>query len=184
MGDARTPEVVVIAALAEQSRVIGRGLELPWRLPADLRRFKALTLGHPVVMGRRTFEALLHQNGGPLPGRENVVLTRHPVGVHHPGVHVVGSLPEALAAFAGRPRVFIGGGGEVYAQVLGGGGGPVLADRLELTLVEGDFEGDAFFPPYEALVGPVFERRGVEAHPAEGGRPAFRFETYVRTGAA
>ena len=176
----RRPEIVVIAALGERTRVIGRGLELPWHLPADLRRFKALTLGHPVVMGRRTFEALLHPNGRPLPGRENVVLTRHPMHTDHPGIHVYNGLDDALAAFAGRERVFIGGGGTVYAQVLGADGGPVRADRLELTLVEDDPPGDAFFPAWEPLVGPVFERAGVERHPAEGGRPAFRFETYVR----
>jgi dihydrofolate reductase len=184
----RRPEVVVIAALAEKSRVIGRGLELPWHLPADLRRFKALTRGHPVVMGRRTFEALLHKNGRPLPDRENVVLTRHAMHSDHPGVHVYNGLDDALAAFPAAERVFIGGGGTLYAQVLGagpgspGGGGAVLADRLELTLVEADPEGDAFFPEWEPLVGTVFERVGVEAHPAEGGRPAFRFETYVRHG--
>ncbi len=183
IGHQTSPEVVVIAALGEKNRVIGRGMELPWRLPDDLRRFKRLTLGHPVVMGRRTFEALLHQNGGPLPGRENVVLTRHPVATGHPGIHVHASLPEALAAFAGCERVFIGGGGQVYAQALGDGGGPVLADRLELTLVAGDAEGDAFFPPYAHLLdanGGPFVREAAEAHPASGGAPAFRFETHVR----
>lgn len=172
-------EVVVIAALGEKNRVIGRGLELPWRIPADLRRFKRLTLGHPIVMGRRTFEALLHQNGGPLPRRENVVLTRHTVRSDHPGIHVYNGLDEALAAFADRERVFIGGGAEVYAQAL------ERADRLELTLVEGDFEGDAFFPPYarwlDAHGGP-FVLTAEEAHTAESGAPAFRFETYVRRG--
>lgn len=175
-------EIIAIAALGEKTRVIGRGLELPWHLPADLRRFKALTLGCPIVMGRRTFESLLHQNGRPLPGRENVVLTRHPMHSDHPGVHVYGGLDEALAAFADRERVFIGGGGTLYAQVLGAEGGAVLADRLELTVVEDDPAGDAFFPPWAHLVGPVYEAAGVERHPAEGGRPAFRFETYVRRG--
>ena len=98
-------------------------------------------------MGRRTFESLLYQFGGPLPGRENVVLTRHPTRVDHPGIHVYGGLDQALAAFADRERVFIGGGAGVYGAVLGAGGGPVRADRLELTLVEGTFEGDTYFPP-------------------------------------
>jgi dihydrofolate reductase len=178
------PEIVVIAALAERSRVIGRGLELPWHLPADLRRFKALTLGHPVIMGRRTFEALLHQNGRPLPDRENVVLTRHAMRSDHPGVHVYGSLDEALAAFANNEIVFIGGGATIYAQVLGIEGAPVIADRLELTLVDADPSGDVFFPPWEQLVGPVFQRTAMEPHPAEGGRPAFRFETYRRAAGA
>lgn len=174
----------MIAALAERSRVIGRGLELPWHLPADLRRFKALTLGHPVIMGRRTFDALLHQNGRPLPDRENVVLTRHAMRSDHPGVHVHASLEDALAAFADSPIVFIGGGATLYAQVLGGEGDVVVADRLELTLVDADPPGDAFFPPWEHLVGAVFERTNVESHPAEAGRPGFRFETYLRTAGA
>jgi dihydrofolate reductase len=170
-------EVVVIAALAEENRVIGAGLDLPWRIPADLRRFKALTLGHPVVMGRRTFESLVHQFGGPLGGRENVVLTRGPLHVDHPDVRVCGALDDALDAFAGRARVFVGGGATVYAAAL------PRADRLELTLVEGAFEGDTFFPPYAHLVeGPeaVFERVATERHDAEGEAPAFRFETFVR----
>lgn len=182
------PEVVVVAAVAEapgtpSDRLIGAGLDLPWHLPADLRRFKAMTLGHPLVMGRKTFESLLHQFGGPLPGRETVVLTRHPAAVHHPGIHVVGSLGAALDAFPDASSVFIGGGAAVYADVLGGG--PRLADRLELTLVEGAFTGDTFFPPYAHLLeenGGPFRRVATERHPAEGGRPAFRFETFVREG--
>ena len=178
------PEVVVIAAVAEApgtpaDRLIGDGLELPWHLPADLRRFKALTRGHPLVMGRRTFESLLHQFGGPLPERENVVLTRHPTAVDHPGIHVYGSLDAALATFADRERVFVGGGAGVYGSVLDAG----LADRLELTVVEGAFRGDTFFPPYRHLLGEnggPFRLTERERHSAEGGRPAFRFETYVR----
>ena len=100
-----TPEVVLIAAVAEApgtegDRLIGDGMDLPWHLPADLKRFKALTLGYPLVMGRRTFESLLHQFGGPLPNRENVVLTRHSTHVDHPGIHVYSGLPEAMDAFA------------------------------------------------------------------------------------
>ena len=179
------PEIVVIAALAEApgtdaDRLIGDGMELPWHLPADLRRFKALTEGWPLVMGRRTFESLLHQFGGPLPNRENVVLTRHPAAVDHPGIHVHSGLESAVAAFADRDRVFIGGGAGVYGSVLDDG--PVQADRLELTFVGGAFEGDTFFPPYRHLIAPEgpFERTFREAHPAADGRPAFRFETFVR----
>lgn len=158
-------------------------MDLPWHLPADLRRFKALTTGHPLVMGRRTFESLLHQFGGPLPNRENVVLTRHPTHVDHPGIHVMGSLDAAFDAFADRERVFVGGGAGVYGAVLGADGGPVMADCLELTLVEGAFEGDTFFPPYRHLLaenGGPFERVSSERHPEADGRPAFRFETFVR----
>ena len=182
------PEIVVVAAVADApgtpaDRLIGDGMDLPWHLPADLRRFKALTLGHPLVMGRRTFESLLHQFGGPLPGRENVVLTRHPTHVDHPGIHVYGGLDEALDAFADRERVFIGGGAGVYGAVLGADGGRVRAHRLELTLVEGTFEGDTYFPPYRHLLadaGGPFRTTHTEAHAATDGRPAFRFETFVR----
>lgn len=188
------PEIVAIAAVAEApgqaaDRLIGRGLELPWHLPTDLRRFKALTLGHPLVMGRRTYESLVHQFGGPLPGRTTVVLTRTPEAVDAPpGGFAAAGLDAALAEIeargvAGRETVFIGGGAAVYGAVLGADGGPPRADRLELTLVEGAFEGDTFFPPYRHLLeaaGGPYRRVGVEAHPAEGGRPAFRFETYAR----
>jgi len=182
------PEIVVIAAVAEApgdpaDRLIGRGMELPWHLPADLRRFKALTEGWPLVMGRRTFESLLHQFGGPLPNRENVVLTRHPARVDHPGIHVYPGLAEAVEAFSDRERIFIGGGAGVYASVLADDG-PVRADRLELTLVRGAFEGDTYFPPYRHLLedeGGPFRRVAREEYEQDGGRPAFQFDTYVRS---
>ena len=174
----------MIAAVAEApgtdaDRLIGDGLELPWHIPTDFQRFKRLTLGHPLVMGRKTFESLLHQNGGPLPGRENVVLTRHPASVDHPGIHVYGSLEAALEAFAEAERVFIGGGAGVYGAVLESG----RADRLELTLVEGGFSGDTYFPPYRHLLAPnggPYRLAERQRHAASGGRPAFRFETYRR----
>ena len=181
------PELVVIAAVSEADRLIGDGLELPWHLPADLRRFKALTLGHPLLMGRRTFESLVHQFGGPLPGRENVVLTRDAetgarLAAEH-GATVYASLDDALAGLSGSERVFVGGGAGVYGAVLGADGEAPRADRLELTLVEGGpFEGDTYFPPYAHLVGEdgPYRLAATEAHPSEGGRPAFRFETFVR----
>lgn len=181
------PEIVVIAAVAEapgqpSDRLIGDGMDLPWHLPADLRRFKALTTGWPLVMGRKTFESLLHQFGGPLPNRENVVLTRHPTRVDHPGIHVYGGLDDVLEAFGDRERIFIGGGAGVYGSVLDPDG-PLQADRLELTLVEGAFAGDTYFPAYRHLLaenGGPFDLTERERHPAEAGRPAFRFDTYVR----
>ena len=184
------PEIVVIAAVAEApgspaDRLIGDGYALPWHLPPDLQRFKALTSGHPLVMGRKTFESLLVQFGGPLPNRENVVLTRHPSAVDHPGIHVYGGLAEAVDAFADRETVFIGGGAGVYASVLDPAS-PIQADRLELTFVQGAFEGDTFFPPYRHLLaehGGPFQRIATDAHAAAGGRPAFRFDTFVRDAA-
>ena len=189
------PTLTVIAAVAEapghpSDRLIGDGMELPWHLPADLRRFKALTLGHPLVMGRRTYESLVHQFGGPLPGRTSVVLSRRPEAVEPPpGGFAAGSLDEALAEIAARgvpgaEHVFIGGGADVYGAVLGAGGDAPLADRLELTLVEGEFSGDTYFPPFRHLLadaGGPYRLGASERHPPESGRPAFRFETYERT---
>lgn len=177
-------EIVLIAALAETDRVIGRGLDLPWRIPADLRRFKRLTTGHPLVMGRRTFASLVHQFGGPLPGRPHAVLTRHPEAVRtladgHPAVRFFPSLDDALAAHADAAQIFVAGGGDVYAEALGRT--PPLPDRLELTLVEGTFEGDTHFPPYEHLLGTAYRLAASERHAPEGDTPGFRFETWVRT---
>ena len=162
------PEIVLIAALAEGNRVIGRGMELPWHIPEDLKRFKRLTSGHPLVMGRKTFQSILNQFGRPLPNRRHIVLTRHPERVQHPVAEVFSSVPEALAALRDEPRIFIGGGEAIYTQTL------PLAHRLELTIVEGAHEGDVFFPEYESLIGCVFERSQVEAH------TGFRFETFIR----
>ncbi len=186
------PLLTAIAAVADapgspSDRLIGDGMELPWHLPADLRRFKALTLGHPLVMGRRTYESLVHQFGGPLPGRTTVVLSRTPDAVDAPpGGFAVASLDEALAEIAARgvpgaEHVYIGGGADVYALVLGS---PPRADRLELTFVEGAFRGDTFFPPYRHLLadaGGPFVRTFCEAHPGSNGQPPFRFETFART---
>lgn len=179
-------EVVVIAAVAEENRVIGKGMELPWHIPADLKRFKKLTTGHPLVMGRRTFESLMHQFGGPLPDRQNVVLTRDRETAENlatlaSNITTCSSLEAALGAFASHDVVFIGGGASVYEAALDASDGPPLADRLELTIVEGSFEGDTFFPPYAHLLGTAYELAGGEIHRAEDGRPGFRFETWVRT---
>jgi dihydrofolate reductase len=162
------PELVLIAAVAEENRVIGRDRDLPWHIPADLRRFKALTTGHPLVMGRRTFESVVHQFGGPLPDRRMVVLTTQGPFDAYPDVETYASIDAAMDAVADADRVFIGGGAAIYEQFL------PRADRLELTLVEGDYEGDTYFPPFEHLIGDVFEEVGVDA------RDGFRFVTYER----
>lgn len=162
------PEIVLIAALAEQNRVIGRGLSLPWHLPEDLRRFKRLTTGHPLVMGRRTFDALVHQFGGPLPKRRNIVLTRHGPVPGFPTLETYGSVEAVLEALRDVPTLFIGGGSAVYEAFL------PLADRLELTLVAGAHPGDVFFPPFEHLIGTTFTCTHEEP------RDGFRFVTYRR----
>lgn len=131
------PRVYLVAAVAANG-VIGEGGKLPWRIPEDLRHFKSLTLGHPVIMGRKTWESL----GRPLPGRENIVVTRT-AGFAAPGAHVAASLDAALALCAGEPVAFVIGGGEIYAAAL------PLADGMVLTEIGRDFPGDARFPDFD-----------------------------------
>lgn len=131
------PRISVIAAVARNG-VIGVDNRLPWRLPEDLAHFKALTLGHPVLMGRRTFESL----GRPLPGRSNVVITRNP-DYRPAGCLVAASLADAIALCPEAEEVFFIGGADLYAQAI------PLADRLYLTEVAIDAEGDARFPDYD-----------------------------------
>jgi len=132
------PRVYLVAAVAANG-VIGAGGKLPWRLPEDLRHFKALTLGHPVIMGRKTWESLALR---PLPGRENIVVTRSP-GYGAPGAHVAASLEAALALCAGESVAFVIGGGELYEAAL------PLADGLVLTEIGRDYAGDATFPQFD-----------------------------------
>ena len=170
------PELVLVAALSAKNRVIGRGDQLPWHIPADLQHFKRLTLGETLLVGRKTYESILAQFGGPLPGRDMAVLSRRGPMTSAPNVPMYPSIDEALSALSHLERVVIAGGGEVYAQTV------ERADRLELTLVGGEHEGDAFFPPFRHLVGSTFGEVWSEGHIAEGGRPAFRFVRYERIG--
>ncbi|HEX3553693.1 MAG TPA: dihydrofolate reductase [Thermoanaerobaculia bacterium] len=126
--------VTLIAAMAA-NRTIGLDSRLPWRLPADLRRFKALTLGHTMIMGRRTFDSI---GGQPLYGRPTIVVTRNPAW-SAPGVEVAHSLDEALAKAQGE-EVFVAGGEEIFRLAL------PRADRIQLTRIDRDFPGDTFFP--------------------------------------
>jgi dihydrofolate reductase len=134
---AAPPRVTLVAARARDG-AIGRGNALPWHLPEDLRHFKATTLGHPIVMGRRTFESI----GRPLPGRRTIVVSRDAAWTHD-GCERAGSLDEALALAAGAPEVFVVGGGQLYATAM------PRADRLIVTDVEIDVDGDVFFPPID-----------------------------------
>jgi len=158
---------VTIALIAARSAngVIGRGGGLPWRLPDDLRRFKALTMGHTLVMGRRTWDSI----GRPLPGRRTIVLSRNH-SLTLAGVTVVHDLAAAYAAATGD--VFVVGGAAVYAGALRG------ATRLYLTEVHADVEGDARFPPVDLSTWRL-ERE--EHHPADATHAhAFTFRDYVR----
>ena len=136
-----------------RNRVIGRDNQLPWRLPEDLKRFKALTMGHPIVMGRKTFESI----GKALPGRLNLVVTRGPWSgpAGADGPFPCGSLDAAIerARATGTAEAFVIGGGQIYELAL------PLADRLYLTLVDGEHEGDAFFPKWDEAAFSEVERQ-------------------------
>jgi dihydrofolate reductase len=129
--------VSIIAAMS-RGRVIGTKGGLPWHLPEDLKRFSQLTRGHPVVMGRKTFESI----GRLLPGRENRIVTRRD-DFGPEGARVFRSLPDALEDSAGE--IFVIGGAEIYAQAMS------IADRIYLTLIDCDVEGDTYFPAIDEL---------------------------------
>ena len=157
-----TPLITLIVARA-QNGVIGRDGRLPWHLPADLKRFKALTMGSVMIMGRKTFESL----PGILPGRRHVVLTRDPAWQAE-GAEVAHDLAEALA-LAGDEAAVIGGA-EIIALAL-----PV-AGRIELTEVHADVPGDTFLPP----LGEGWRETFRESHEPSGEKPGFAFVTLAR----
>lgn len=177
MSAAEAIGVTIVAAVATNG-VIGRGNELVWRLPSDLRHFKALTLGKPVVMGRRTFQSI----GRALPGRTNIVVSRDRAFAAE-GVETAGDLGTALAraravaAASGATAVAVIGGGEIYAQAM------ALADRLEITEVALAPEGDTVFPPIDPASWEETAR--VAGGRGERDEADFAFVSYRRrTGAA
>jgi dihydrofolate reductase len=131
------PRLTLIAAVAKNG-IIGRDNKLPWRLSEDLKHFKALTMGHPMIMGRKTWESL----PGKLPGRPHIVVTRNPAYAAEGGT-VVTSLHAAVAAAGDTDEVFVIGGADLYTQAF------EYADRLQLTEIDADFEGDAHFPDWD-----------------------------------
>ncbi len=157
-----------------RNRVIGRDNDLPWSLPADMKHFMTTTRGHPVIMGRRTFESMDRR---PLPRRTNIVVTRTP-GYEAPGAVVVESLDAALAvaraqcAVDGVDEAFVTGGAGLYAEAL------PLADRLYVTVIDADLDGDTFFPELDWRLWREVDR---ESHPADQ-RHAYSFviSTYER----
>ena len=161
-------KLVLVAAVARNG-AIGKDNALLWRLPEDLKHFKSVTLGHPIVMGRRTFDSI----GRPLPGRRNLVVTRNPAW-RHEGVESFASLDAALAAaeqaHPADDTICIIGGGELYAQAL------PRADELLLTEIDADFEADTFFPAWARGAFDEVER---ETHASEAGW-AYHFVTYRR----
>jgi dihydrofolate reductase len=128
--------VTLLAAIG-RNLVIGRDGAMPWHLPADLKHFKATTMGHPMVMGRKTFESI----GRPLPGRRTIVVTRQP-DWRHPDVETAHSLADALALAGPADEVFVVGGGQVYAEAM------PFAQRMILSEVDDAPDGDAFFPEW------------------------------------
>jgi dihydrofolate reductase len=166
-----TLPLCLIAALAE-NRVIGRDNQLPWHLPADLKHFKALTLGKPIIMGRKTWDSL----GRPLPGRLNLVVSRQP-GLQLQGAEVFASLEQAIeraSAWAGEQGVgelMLIGGAQLYEQAMD------KAERLYLTRVALRPQGDAWFPVHAERDWCLQDCR---AHAADEQVPAYRFETWVR----
>lgn len=150
--------IAIVVALSTTTRAIGQSNRLLWHIPDDLRRFKEKTLGKPVIMGRKTFESILSMNGRPLPNRQNIVLS-HQSNYMIDGVETATSLEAALEkARAHKPEeIHIGGGEPLYRQAL------PFVDRLFLTYVDDDCEGDAFFPEID---GDFVEtkRHGVRIH--------------------
>ncbi len=164
------PEIVLVVAVADNG-VIGNEGAMPWHLPADLRHFRRLTVGKPVVMGRKTFESI----GKPLSGRHNIVLTRQP-GFAAEGVTAVANLAEAIAAAglnpkARAPEIMVIGGAQIYAEAL------PIATRVELTRIHVSPEGDTYFPQLDPA-------RWIEtartAHAADADAPAHDFITLAR----
>jgi dihydrofolate reductase len=143
----RNPEICIIAALSE-NRVIGKDGQIPWRIPEDMKHFRELTTPHPIIVGRKTYESFPKR---PLPNRVNIILSREytkttdsdvDLDVYH-YKHLGSAI--ALGASLDHEKVFIVGGGQIYNQTID------LADRLFLTLVRGDFDGDTYFPDYSAF---------------------------------
>ena len=164
MSALRPPRVEIVVARADNG-VIGRDGGLPWHLPEDLRRFKAITMGKPMVMGRRTFESLPRL----LPGRRHIVLTRD-LQWEAEGAEVERDAQGAIA-LANGPRLSVIGGAEIFGLFL------PLADRVELTEVHAEPEGDTYLPAFDPG---EWKPAGREDHPAKDGRPAFSFVTLVR----
>ena len=157
-----------LTLIVATDRVRGIGIEnrLPWRLPEDLAHFKRTTIGHPIIMGRKTFESI----GRALPGRRNIVVTRNPAW-RHDGVDTVLSLPAAMA-LAPESDAFVIGGAEVYAQAM------PMCERLIITEIDRVFDCDAFFPPIDAN---QWQETAREAYYSEQIGCSYAFVTYQRT---
>ena len=149
-GKPEQPEVVLIVAMA-RNRVIGKGGALPWHISDDLKRFRNLTMGHPIIMGRKTYDSI----GRALPGRRNIVISRN-TGLDIKDVEATVSLQSALEMTSDADEVFVIGGQQIYQLAL------PLADRIELTLIDQDFEGDVLFPEIDLTTWKESQREARE----------------------
>lgn len=162
----KQPIISMIAAMAK-NRVIGHENSLPWHLPEDLKHFKQMTLGKPVVMGRKTYESM----GKPLPGRKNIVVTRN-AHYQEEGCIVVTSLEQAIVHLADVKEIMIIGGTEIYRLAL------PIAHRMYLTFIDLEVTGDAYFPEWDEL---MWQQQSIQSFPAQEAKPAYVFVEYVRT---
>jgi dihydrofolate reductase len=166
----KKPACLSLIAAVARGGAIGRDNDLLWHDSRDQKHFRAATMGCPVVMGRRTWDSL-PERFRPLPGRRNVVVTRN-AAWQAPGAEVAHSLADALGLVADAPKVFVMGGGQLYAEAL------PWADELVLTEVDASFEADTFFPDWDRGAYAEVKR---QAHPAEApGEVPFAFVTYQR----
>jgi dihydrofolate reductase len=157
--------LTIIAAVSENN-VIGYEGKIPWKIPDDLRRFRKLTMGHPVIMGRKTYQSILDALGKPLDGRANIVMTRNKGNITDKRVAVCGSLTEAITnAELTSDKAFFIGGQMIYEMAL------PRVNKLEITRVKGSFEGDTYFPEWDLL---EWREKNREDHPTHS------FVTYVR----
>jgi len=155
--------ISLIAAMAS-NRVIGINNTLPWHLPADFKHFKAVTMGKPILMGRKTYESI----GRPLPGRTNIIITHNPSYVAE-GCHVVNSIEQALTLTENDAEVMVIGGASFYQQTL------PIAQRIYLTIIHHDFDGDAHFVKYDESIWREVQR--VDHQPDENNRYPYSFLT-------
>lgn len=159
--------ILSLIAAADENNCIGKGNRLPWRLPDDLKRFKAITQGKPVIMGRRTFDSI----GYALPDRRNIVLTRRTDWIR-PDVEVVHTFAEAIDRVREEEEAFVIGGGSIYEEAMG------IAHRIYFTRVHGTFDGDTHFPNIDPKIWKEVKR---ETHPQDDKHPyAFTFIDYER----
>lgn len=158
--------ILSLIAAMDNNRLIGQENNLPWHLPADLAHFKSVTMNKPILMGRKTYESI----GRPLPGRQNIVLTRGHAKIE--GVTVVNSVDEAIAAAGDAEEVMVIGGSSIYETVL------PMVQRMYLSFIDGEFEGDAWFPEYDEADWEVINSK-IQL-PDERNIYACRFVTYQR----